>query len=70
VGDAGSGHIGIVENVSTTEALVIEGNSENAVRRVRRLRSEVWFSQTREEVWLHEPWPNAPLVRVQKAGTR
>lgn len=66
----GAGHVGIVENVSNLEVLCIEGNSENSVRRVRRLRSEVWFSRTRDEVWLHEPWPNAPLVRVQKAGTR
>ncbi|HEY3499756.1 MAG TPA: CHAP domain-containing protein [Polyangiaceae bacterium] len=77
--DKGAGHVGIVVGVSPEEALCIEGNSDNRVRIVRRLRSEVRFSSTRVETWdgpgsnadWAEPWRERwPLVRVEKAGTR
>ncbi len=71
----GAGHIGIVVAVSELEVLCIEGNSQNRIRLVRRLRSEVLFSRTRDEdagpeTILLEPWPAAPLVRVAREGTR
>jgi hypothetical protein len=71
----GAGHIGIVVAVSDTEVLCIEGNRNNAVRLVRRLRSEVLFARTRAEdagpeTTLLEPWPEAPLARVEREGTR
>jgi hypothetical protein len=63
--DAGAGHVGVVVEINDFEALCVEGNSENAVRLVRRVRAEVQFARTRSETW----W-TAPLVRVSKAGTR
>lgn len=71
----GAGHIGIVVATNAHEALCMEGNSQNRVRLVRRLRSEVLFSRTRDEdvspeTILLEPWPEAPLVRVAREGTR
>lgn len=71
----GKGHIGIVVAVSATEVLCLEGNRHNGVRLVRRLRSEVLFSRTREEAAgpetiLLEPWPEAPLAHVAREGTR
>jgi len=76
--DKGTGHAAPVAAVRETEALCIEGNSNNRVRYVRRLRSEVKFSSTRVEAWpadiphpvTDEDWANAPLVRVESAGTR
>jgi hypothetical protein len=77
--DKGAGHVGIVVGVSPDEALCIEGNSENKIRIVRRLRSDVRFSTTRVETWdgpgsnadWAEPWGERwPLVRVEKEGTR
>lgn len=73
----GAGHIGIVVDVRQDELLCIEGNSADRVRYVRRLRSEVFCSSTRDEDWA-EPdapdwlpiWADAPLVHVSKAGTR
>jgi hypothetical protein len=71
----GAGHVGIVVAVAPSEVLCMEGNSANRVRLVRRLRSEVLFSRTRDEdagpeTILLEPWPEAPLVRVSRADTR
>jgi hypothetical protein len=71
----GKGHVGIVIAVDETEVLCIEGNSQNRVRYVRRLRSEVLFSSTRveaagPETTLVKPWPEAPLAHVTIEGTR
>jgi len=71
-----TGHVGIVVAVRDFEVLCIEGNSRNMVRLVRRRRSDVNFSRTRAERWenslegdpLH--WRDAPLVVVEKEGTR
>jgi hypothetical protein len=71
----GAGHIGIVvAAIGLDEVLCIEGNSDNCVRYVRRLRSEVRFSSTRSES-LQLPAASAeeaaaPLVRVSYEGTR
>lgn len=69
--DRGSGHVGIVVeppfDATDPEVLCVEGNSNDGVRYVRRLRAEVTFSRSRS----YGPWfPEAPLVRVQRAGTR
>ena len=61
----GAGHVGIVVETGARECLCVEGNSDNAIRLVRRMKSEVRFSRTRSERW----W-SAPLVRVERAGTR
>lgn len=71
----GSGHVGIVEDADSVRGLIIEGNSDNQIRRVIRLHEEVQYGRTRElggATGHHRPgpWPYAPLVRVQKAGTR
>jgi hypothetical protein len=71
----GRGHVGIVAAVNDAEALCIEGNSANQVRPVRRLRSEVQFSRTREEAWgAPSAWVfdvvSAPLVHVTPEDTR
>lgn len=65
----GAGHIGVIEVVGVHQLLVIEGNSDNGIRRVRRLITDVRTARTREADT--EPnWQDAPLVRVAKAGTR
>ncbi len=69
----GHGHIGIVVAGDAETVLCIEGNSDNGIRFVRRLRSEVLFASTRDEVLALPPleaYPTAPLVRVSQAGTR
>lgn len=69
----GAGHIGIVISGNAAHVLCIEGNSDNRVRYVLRLRDEVQFSRTREEDVLLPALPDdicAPIVRVSKAGTR
>lgn len=71
----GAGHIGIVvAAIGLDEVVCAEGNSDNRVRYVRRLRSEVRFSSTRAEC---VPLPaasadetRAPLVHVSYEGTR
>lgn len=71
--DEGHGHVGIVVAGDADTVLCIEGNSANMVRFVRRLRSEVLFASTRDEVLALPPleaYTAAPLVRVSKAGTR
>jgi hypothetical protein len=69
----GAGHVGIVEAGDELHVLVNEGNSDNKVQAVRRLRSEVKFGSTRVEVLALPPIPadcKAPLKRVSYAGTR
>lgn len=44
--DAIHGHCGLVIGLSASEVMSIEGNCQNAVRCVRRLRSSVRFSRT------------------------
>ena len=74
--DQGHGHVGIViALLGLDEVLCVEGNSENRVRIVRRLRSEVLFARTRGEDWSGPmldlgPPERWPLVRVSKSGTR
>jgi hypothetical protein len=70
------GHIGIVVDVLPLLVLCIEGNSANQVRYVIRARSQVHFSRTRDEGWdksdvasLKE-WDRAPILEVERAGTR
>jgi hypothetical protein len=71
----GAGHIGIVvAAIGLDEVVCVEGNSDNCIRYVRRLRSEVRFSSTRAECM---PLPaasadeaRAPLVHVSYEGTR
>jgi hypothetical protein len=71
----GAGHIGIVvAAIGLDEVVCVEGNSDNCIRYVRRLRSEVRFSSTRSECM---PLPaasadeaRAPLVHVSYEGTR
>lgn len=65
----GSGHVGVIEDVGVHQLLCIEGNSENGIRRTRRFASEVRCARVREADDSIE-WANAPLVRVQKAGTQ
>lgn len=70
----GAGHVGIVVAGDDLHVLCIEGNSDNRVRFVLRLRSEVFFANVRPDEELELPplsrYPKAPLVRVSKAGTR
>jgi uncharacterized protein (TIGR02594 family) len=69
----GAGHIGVVmAGVGLDEVLCIEGNSDNSVRYVRRMRSEVRFSSVRDEPMLLPDGSSipAPLVRVSHQGTR
>lgn len=69
----GHGHVGIVVAGNAEQVLCIEGNSANTVRHVRRLRSEVKFSRTRDEVAVLPPINprlNAPLLHVSYEGTR
>jgi hypothetical protein len=71
--DKGAGHVGVVVagDVEDERVLCIEGNSANQVRYVYRLRSEVKFARTRTEVLaLPEETRAAPLLHVEKAGTR
>lgn len=68
------GHIGIVVFVLPDRVFCIEGNSQNRIRFVCRLRSEVLFSRTRAEDWEGPPADfvpmSTPLVRVAREGTR
>lgn len=68
----GTGHVGIVVAGDGEQVLCIEGNSENQIRYVRRMRSEVYFSRTRDEEMPLPPitFKAAPLVHVKKDGTR
>lgn len=68
------GHCGIVVFVLPDRVFCIEGNSNNCVRYVCRMRSEVWFASTRDEDWEGPPVDfvpmSAPLVHVTREGTR
>jgi hypothetical protein len=69
----GFGHCGIVVAALPDRVLCIEGNSDNRVRYVWRLRSEVRFASTRDEAWDGSTWTvpsGVPLVHVQRKGTR
>lgn len=69
----GAGHVGIVAAaVGLDEVICIEGNSGDRVRYVRRLRSQVKFSSTRNELApLPEGTPlGAPFLAVSYDGTR
>jgi hypothetical protein len=66
----GAGHVGIVVDVRRPEVLCIEGNSANSVRFVRRMMPDVLFSRTRDPNELGPGWAGAPLVKVEKVGTR
>ena len=69
----GAGHVGIVvAAVGLDYVLCIEGNSNDGVRYVLRVRSEVRFSSTCADAL---PLPDgsaipAPLVHVSREGTR
>jgi hypothetical protein len=69
----GNGHVGIVVAGDELTVLCVEGNSDNRVRIVRRLRHEVQFASTREER-LELPIilssDKHPLVPVSFEGTR
>lgn len=68
-----TGHIGIYVGGDLQEAAVVEGNSSNMVRVVRRRRGEVNFGRVLERVGLETDAPmppGLPLVLVTSEGTR
>lgn len=68
-----TGHCGIVVGVGLDAVATVEGNQDNAVRLVRRLRSQVRFGDVlnRSEVFGEVPVPpGLPLVPVRAEGTR
>lgn len=68
----GKGHCGIVAGVSTHEVMTIEGNSQNAVRCVRRARDLVRFSSTGSDTGGTRPASvvSAPFMATTTEGTR
>lgn len=67
-----TGHCGIVVGIGDREVAVVEGNSGNAVRCVRRRTADVFFGAPLEHVGAADvPLPiGLTLVPVQREGTR
>lgn len=67
-----TGHCGIVVGVGADEVATVEGNNDNAVRCVRRLRNDVRFSRAALEATLGSAPvpPGLTLCRVRSEGTR
>lgn len=61
------GHVGLVLGVAADEVMTLEGNCNNAVRVVRRVRAELRFSRTVEDVSGTCPGvvPSTPLAPIQ-----
>jgi hypothetical protein len=66
-----TGHCGIVVGADLEHVATVEGNQNNGVRLVRRLKSQVFFGRTLPEYSASAPMPpGLPLIQVSLEGTR